>query len=82
MKKFIPNKPGHYWYYGRKRNTSLPTEPIIIKVTRMLGREAWTTIDGYGYKVIDLSGIIDPRRIEDCEPPWDIKFTWSCVFKE
>lgn len=66
MKKFIPREPGYYWYY------SLNKEPIIIKVTIMPGREAWTVINGYGSKVANLLGRIDSRRIKDWTPPWDV----------
>ena len=58
-----PQKPGHYWYYQEHK------EPIIIKVTQIPGREAWTVIDGYGHKVEHLPGRLGAVRIEDIAPP-------------
>ena len=58
-----PEKPGHYWYYQEHK------EPFIIRVPQILGREAWTVIDGYGAKVEHLPGRLGRRRIEDLVPP-------------
>jgi len=63
MIKNIPDKPGHYWYCLQGK------DPIIIKIIKLPGREAWTTIDGYGCKVEDLPGVVGPLRIEDFIPP-------------
>jgi len=58
-KRGIPDKPGHYWYIhpGGKRT--------VLEVTKMEGREAWTTINGYGIKVVVTPGIWELDRVED-----------------
>ena len=52
-------KAGHYWY------NPPDDDPTIIKVIRLEGREAWTSIKGHGCKVHDLPGTVYPFRVED-----------------
>ena len=58
-KKSIPDKPGHYWY------THPDGKRTVLEVIHLPGREAWTTINGYGAKVVETPGIWELERLED-----------------